>query len=518
MLADETTPFVLLDDARDGGAPARLYRAPVRVVERARSRWCARRSTSCAPHARPGSHAAGFLSYEAGAALEPVLGEPVTGSAPLLWFGLFDDYREIAPGDVPALLPDPRARGLARPDHGIDRVDYDAQLARILELIAAGDIYQANLTFRAEVRLPGDPLALYALLRARARAGYGAMSTPAAKSCCRCRPNCSSRSTRAPDRRPMKGTARRGATREEDAAARRNASRRCQAARRESDDRRSDAQRSVARRQARQRRRTRRCSRSRAIRRSIRWCPPSPPTGGGPRCDRCARGDLSLRLDDRCAQDPGDAGDRRSRGESPPRGPYTGAIGWLDANGDAMFNVAIRTLVFEGSDVARSSALGSGVVADSSADEEWDECLRQGRVCDRGAGPLRPDRDDGASIPLRADAARTPSRADARRARTCSASPSIGMPRATSSRPRPSACARRAASAWCWRRAARSRSRSRRCRAPPAEPVKVAIVPLPVASGISGLRHKTSDRALLRRCAPRCGHGRDRVRRVPTAA
>src|SRR3546814_11681794 len=37
----------------------------------------------------------------------------------------------------------------------------------------AGDIYQANLTFRADVPVLGDPLAAYARLRRTARAGYG---------------------------------------------------------------------------------------------------------------------------------------------------------------------------------------------------------------------------------------------------------------------------------------------------------------------------------------------------------
>ena len=62
--------------------------------------------------------------------------------------------------------------------------------------------------------------------------------------------------------------------------------------------------------------------------------------------------------------------------EAGPRGLYTGAIGRLDAGGDAAFNVAIRTLVVEG-DRARLG-LGSGVVADSDRDAEWAECLAKG--------------------------------------------------------------------------------------------------------------------------------------------
>ena len=61
--------------------------------------------------------------------------------------------------------------------------------------------------------------------------------------------------------------------------------------------------------------------------------------------------------------------------EDSARGLYTGAIGRLDADGDAMFNVAIRTLTWpRGSDHV-TLGIGSGIVADSVAADEWDECL-----------------------------------------------------------------------------------------------------------------------------------------------
>jgi para-aminobenzoate synthetase/4-amino-4-deoxychorismate lyase len=62
--------------------------------------------------------------------------------------------------------------------------------------------------------------------------------------------------------------------------------------------------------------------------------------------------------------------------ESAPRGAYTGSIGRIDASGDAAFNVAIRTLVV--TDGGAELGLGSGIVADSRADEEWAECLAKG--------------------------------------------------------------------------------------------------------------------------------------------
>jgi para-aminobenzoate synthetase/4-amino-4-deoxychorismate lyase len=60
---------------------------------------------------------------------------------------------------------------------------------------------------------------------------------------------------------------------------------------------------------------------------------------------------------------------------SAPRGAYTGAIGRLDAGGGAMFNVAIRTLAISGDDDHATLGAGGGIVADSTANEEWDEVL-----------------------------------------------------------------------------------------------------------------------------------------------
>ncbi len=59
--------------------------------------------------------------------------------------------------------------------------------------------------------------------------------------------------------------------------------------------------------------------------------------------------------------------------EPEPRGVYCGAIGWIDARGDADFAVAIRTAVLE-EGVLRWSA-GGGIVWDSGADAEWREVL-----------------------------------------------------------------------------------------------------------------------------------------------
>jgi aminodeoxychorismate synthase component I len=58
-----------------------------------------------------------------------------------------------------------------------------------------------------------------------------------------------------------------------------------------------------------------------------------------------------------------------------PRGMYTGAIGFLGANGESHFNVAIRTVSVE--DGAASFHAGAGIVADSVPEMEWEETMHK---------------------------------------------------------------------------------------------------------------------------------------------
>ena len=59
--------------------------------------------------------------------------------------------------------------------------------------------------------------------------------------------------------------------------------------------------------------------------------------------------------------------------EPVPRGVYCGAIGWMTANGDADFSIAIRTLVKIGKNVRVHC--GGGIVADSDPMSEYRESL-----------------------------------------------------------------------------------------------------------------------------------------------
>ena len=165
-----STPFILLDDARaTGAATARLYRDPIEIIE-------ARLPDDVTPLVArlTDGHWAGFIAYEAGAALEPKIASQFRNTdAPLAWFARFEGYEALDPGQVDAILPDPAGGWIGKPEPDSVYGDYAKAFEQVKAYIAAGDIYQANLTFPCKVATAGHPLALYAGLRQRARAGYG---------------------------------------------------------------------------------------------------------------------------------------------------------------------------------------------------------------------------------------------------------------------------------------------------------------------------------------------------------
>ena len=65
--------------------------------------------------------------------------------------------------------------------------------------------------------------------------------------------------------------------------------------------------------------------------------------------------------------------------EDHPRGIYTGAIGMLCPNGDAVFSVPIRTLAVDAKDGAATFGVGGAVTWDSTTDGEYEECCLKAR-------------------------------------------------------------------------------------------------------------------------------------------
>ncbi|MFM7349023.1 MAG: aminodeoxychorismate synthase component I [Erythrobacter sp.] len=180
----QPVPFVLLDDARaaEGAADALLYEAP-RALFVAHRPEQVEEVLAAAEAARlaEGGSLAGYIAYEAGLALEAKLlpgAAARSGAAgPLVWLGLFDAPHRIPAAEVPAWLGN-RSEGpgtLGPMEPQLSPGGYGAAFAALNEAIHAGDIYQANLTYPLAGSFRGDPVGLYAALRDAACAGYGGL-------------------------------------------------------------------------------------------------------------------------------------------------------------------------------------------------------------------------------------------------------------------------------------------------------------------------------------------------------
>ncbi len=367
-------PFVVIDNARGGSAT--LLSEPSGFVA-AREPGEVQDALERLRHLG-GRHAAGFLSYEAGYALDPKLA-PLARPAeadgvPLIWFGLFDRVERV---DVADLLPDPVGAWGSRPRPLIGREDYAAALAELHEHILDGDIYQANFTFQAEVKFAGHPLALYAALRARAKAGYGALVFTGTHWILSLSPELFFTLDQGELKaRPMKGTATRGASPDEDrAAVEELASDPKQRAENLMivDLLRNDLSR-VARPGSVEVPRLFSVETYPTVHQMVSTVTASLEPGG----DAVE----VIRALFPCGSITGAPKLRAmeiiDQLEQGPRGVYCGSVGRIRPNGDAAFNVAIRTLTIrDGEEVARLG-LGSGIVADSRIDAEWRECLAKG--------------------------------------------------------------------------------------------------------------------------------------------
>ena len=391
-------PFILLDDARPTQASdARLYRAPLEIV-------VARHPDEVAPALErldvlrgQGHELAGFLAYEAGLALEPRLAPLAAArngaTGPLLWFGAFAGHEVIPAAEVPAWL-EAHATGGA-PSIGplepqLSIGGYIRAFGQLQEAIAAGDIYQANLTFPLTGAFGGDPLALYAALRPAAGAGYGGVLFDGSHWLLSLSPELFfALKDGAAMVKPMKGTRPRGRDTAEDASLA-NELATSTKDRAENlmivDLMRNDLSR---------------VAEAGSVKVENAFAVETYPTVHQMVTTVRARlhdgrGAVDLiRAIFPCGSITGAPKIRAmeliNQTERDARGPYCGAIGRIDPAGDAAFNVAIRTLRLTPMENGRGKAVlgvGSAIVADSEGLTEWRECLIKGGFVRRSSSDM----------------------------------------------------------------------------------------------------------------------------------
>ena len=65
------------------------------------------------------------------------------------------------------------------------------------------------------------------------------------------------------------------------------------------------------------------------------------------------------------------------------RGIFSGAVGYIDGDGNFDFNVVIRSLMYNATNRYLSYQVGSGITFYSDAEKEWEECLLKAEAIKR---------------------------------------------------------------------------------------------------------------------------------------
>ncbi len=319
---------------------------------------------------RDGVIAAGFVGYEAAPAFDRSLRTRERGRLPLAAFGLFAGFRPLhgvpgAPGDV------------GKYDWRLttDRDEYARSIRTIREQIALGNCYQVNYTIRKRSPRIEDPWALF--LRIAHNARYGAYLEFDDFAIVSASPELFFELEGSHIRcRPMKGTARRGMTTASDEA--------IAAALHGSEKNRAenvmivDMIRNDLGRIA-----VPGTVRTHALFELEKYPTVWQMTSTVEARTRTAVDEIFPALFP-CASVTGAPKTAAmaliARLEQTPREAYSGAIGWISPGRRAQFSVAIRTAVVDRLDATATYGVGGGIVWDSDADDEYQECEVKARV------------------------------------------------------------------------------------------------------------------------------------------
>jgi para-aminobenzoate synthetase / 4-amino-4-deoxychorismate lyase len=406
-----TGPFVLLDDsltpggvAQNGPTPLRtrlrptslrgtslLFEAPQQIVVAHQPDEVQACLDAITEGLARGLHAAGFFAYELGYCLEPRLEAllPDNRRQPLIWMGLFGEPRRFNDAETRDWL---KANGalerwtISELRLSWTREEYARAFAAVEDYIAAGDVYQINLTLKYLFTFAGDAVALYAALRRKQRVEYGGLIGAPEFHVLSLSPELFfRREGKHVASRPMKGTAPRGRTPREDA--------------------RLKTWLTVDEKQRAEnlmivdllRNDLGRIAKIGTVEVTDLFTVETYRTVHQMTSGITAelRGEMGLQEMLKALFPCGSVtGAPKVRAmeiirelEALPRGVYTGAIGHIAPDGNAQFNVAIRTLFID-SDGGGEMGIGSGVVSDSRVDAEFEECLLKARFLTDADAPF----------------------------------------------------------------------------------------------------------------------------------
>lgn len=395
-LVEQTQGSVLLECGKNDHTETknenctRLFTGPVRVCVANTTAEVNQLFPAIESAVASGLTAAGFFTYECGSCFEPKsrMRENKPGK-PLAWFGIYERaYRfnhvsgVFIEGEPPGLdqfrmVKDKPDQALSiEAELGLTEEQYAQRIASIHQWIREGDVYQLNFTVPYTVKMRGSIAALYARLRQRQPVEYSALlHWDAGRSVLSFSPELFFRvaeqdGERQITTRPMKGTAARGKTLSEDLAH-------------------ADWLRNDPKNRAENvmivdllRNDLGRIANFGSVHTEDLFAVERLPTLW--QMTSTVKADLRpevgyydiFRALFPCGSVTGAPKVRAmqllAELEGRPRGVYTGAIGYFSRE-CTVFNVAIRTLELDGN--VGTMGVGSGIVIDSDAKEEYRECL-----------------------------------------------------------------------------------------------------------------------------------------------
>jgi para-aminobenzoate synthetase/4-amino-4-deoxychorismate lyase len=400
-LVEQTPGALLLECAGPAAAPwTRVFTTPIRILTANEPAEIARLFAEIESAVAAGNFAAGFFAYECGLCFEPTTKLRRDSATPLAWVGIYDHCYQFdhwagafIGGDPPELAEFAASIG---DEHSapfeavfdLDETQYAERIAAIHEWIRSGDVYQLNFTAPLRVNSTAAPAAFYRRLRDRQPVPYGAFfHWQPGHHILSFSPELFFRVDQYGDgrritTRPMKGTAPRGRSSQED---------RAQALWLKNDVKNRAENVMIV---DLLRNDLGRLCRFGSVQAESLFAVERYPTLW--QMTSTVSGELRPEIGFReifralfpCGSVTGAPKVRAmqllTQLEQEPRGVYTGALGFFSRD-ETVFNVAIRTLELDGGN--GKMGVGSGIVADSDAADEFRECTLKAEFLTRTSEP-----------------------------------------------------------------------------------------------------------------------------------
>ncbi len=370
-LAEVRLQFDFADS--EGVRRTTLFTRPQRIIQARESCDVKRALAEVDDAIAAGLYAAGYVTYEAAAGLDDAFTTKIQSETDLVWFGIFRQPQIVHNCST--------SHAITLSPWEVDTCaqDYYEMVRAIREAIARGETYQVNLTTRFRTTYSGSPAEFYNRVATSCNAPYCALLETGEQTITSFSPELFFQVTQ--DKilvRPMKGTAARGRTLADDELAARLLH--------ESVKDRAENLMIVDL----MRNDLGRISRPGTVHVTKMFTVEPYPTVWQLTSEVTAQLSPFITLTDifealfPCGSITGApkvaAMRKIAELEESPRGVYCGAVGFAAPNGEATFNVAIRTAVFHDHDCTVSFGAGSGITWDSSPHSEYAETLAKALV------------------------------------------------------------------------------------------------------------------------------------------